>query len=378
MPRFINNTKTIREVTEMYKNEDLVVDDSYQRRSIWLQKDNIALIETILLKFVVPELFFWRSETDPKTGKPHIHIVDGQQRIKAIAGFLQGKYELKKECLLEDYSRNKWGDKFFDELSDEDKSDFWNYSLNIIEIDSKVTRDDIVKTFKRLNLTEYNLNDQERRHSNPGKFATVAKSLAELSFWDENNLFSGREVKRMKDIEFCAVLMLLYRNGISDQPNQKPLNQAYSDYAENYLDADKDFNAIVGATKVVEKLLVNKANKGFLKKKGQLYTIFSVIFQEVITFDEKVVEAFGQFVSLYSNFVNDYELPQKTSEAEKKLFDSLGKYKQASSEGLNKLANRMTRCKVLKEFLQGFSDKKNQNTAGKLLRKLEKAKAVEQ
>jgi uncharacterized protein with ParB-like and HNH nuclease domain len=48
----------------MFKADEgniLVVDDSYQRRSVWGEKDKIRLIETILLNLVIPELFFLAS-----------------------------------------------------------------------------------------------------------------------------------------------------------------------------------------------------------------------------------------------------------------------------------------------------------------------------
>lgn len=36
--------------------------------------------------------------------------------------------------------------------------------------------------FKRLNLTDYNLNNQERRNVISGEFAALARELAEMNF----------------------------------------------------------------------------------------------------------------------------------------------------------------------------------------------------
>ena len=47
----------------------------------------------------------------------------------------------------------------------------------IIEIDSAATRDDIITMFNRLNLTDYNLNDQEKRNSVSGEFAALARDI---------------------------------------------------------------------------------------------------------------------------------------------------------------------------------------------------------
>ena len=337
----------------MFRKAQLIVDDSYQRRSIWLPKDKVAFIETILLKYVVPELFFWKSEINSKTGESVTHIVDGQQRIKAIDDFIEEIFPLHTDFLLEEYSKNRWGQKTFSQLTEDEQKAFWEYRLNIIEIDSAVTRKEITKMFVRLNLTDYNLNDQERRNSNSGMFASCAKTIAQNVFWDKHKLFNRTDIRRMKDVEFCTVLLLLYRNGITDQPNQSPLNKAYEDYAENYPDAERDQKAVINAITEVEKL-INKETLGFLRKRGQLYTVFSIVLpmiEQARTFDAHSINQFAVFVSLYENFVSDYALPTDAPNIEKEMLEDINKYKLASSEGLNKHANRMRRRNILSRFL---------------------------
>lgn len=356
--KFNQTTKNIQSVREMFQNGQLVIDDSYQRRSVWLLKDKIALIETILLELVIPELFFWTSDIDPNSGKSITHIVDGQQRIRAIDDFVAGNFSLQTTFLLNENSKERWGGKYFIDLSKEDKKAFWDYKLNIIEIEREVTTPLIADMFKRLNLTNYNLNDQERRNSNQGLFANCAKKLLQEKFWDDYKLFNGTEVKRMKDVEFCAILLLLYRHGIIDQPNQTPINQAYADYAEHYPDAERDQNAVLCAIAEIEKL-VNKTTIRFLRKRGQLYSVFSFVFpllDKKQTLNEDMAGKFSKFVSLYDNFTSDFQLPLHSSEDEMELFELLKSYKLASSEGINKLANRVIRRKVLSTFLFDLTD----------------------
>ena len=59
---------------------------------------------------------------------------------------------------------------------------------------------------------------------------------------------------------------------------------------------------------------------------------------------------FVQFVKTYNAFKNEYELPLSTEE-ERKVFEMIKKYKLASSEGVNKISNRMIRFEVLKKIL---------------------------
>ena len=53
MFNFNVNRKTINEISTMFGEENLVVDDTYQRRSVWSEKDKVRLIETILLNLII-------------------------------------------------------------------------------------------------------------------------------------------------------------------------------------------------------------------------------------------------------------------------------------------------------------------------------------
>ena len=357
---FTENRKSIKDITTMFNEENLIVDETYQRRSVWSEKDKIRLIETVLLKLVVPVLFFWKAETDPDTGASITHIVDGQQRIKAICSFVNNEIKLKTQFLLDEKAKGKYGDKYFSDLEPDDKKDFWNYQLMVIDIDPSATRKDIITMFNRLNLTDYNLNDQEKRNSMSGEFAALARELSELPIWEEKHLFTITDVKRMKDVEFCASIILLCRKGIIDQTDQSALNQAYEDLQTGYKDAEQNKIAITDAIDAIPQYFCSEKATKFLRKKTQLYTLFSVIFylqRNKIFVEEKHIKNFDRFVNLYSVFGNDLDLPEDLSEGEKTIFDWLKKYKLASSEGLNKHANRMIRFNVMRDFMFSLDEK---------------------
>lgn len=354
MFNFTDNRKSIKEISTMFTDGNLVVDESYQRRSVWSEKDKIRLIETVLLKLIIPTLFFWKAETDPDTGRSITHIVDGQQRIKAICSFIDNEFKLKPQSLLDASARERFANKHFRDLSPDEKRDFWNYQLMVIDIDPSAARPDIITMFNRLNLTDYNLNDQEKRNSMSGEFAALARELAEIPIWDERHLFTVPDVRRMKDVEFCASLILLFRKGIIDQTDQSALNQAYEELQVGYTDAENDKNEINSAIEAIPQFFVSDEATKFLKKKTQLYTLFSVIFyikRAGIPITENILHNFETFVSLYSVFSNDLDLTGDIDDNEKTIFDWLKKYKLASSEGLNKHTNRMIRFNVLKNFL---------------------------
>lgn len=359
MFKFSDNRKTVNEIFTMFDKGKLIVDDTYQRRSVWSEKDKVRLIETILLQLVIPELFFWKADTDPETGISTTHIVDGQQRIKAIYSFINNEFKLKPQYLLDEGSKEKYANKYFKDLDTETRKTFWNYQLMIIEIDSAATRDDIITMFNRLNLTDYNLNDQEKRNSVSGEFAALAREISDNPLWDEKRLFTGPDVKRMKDVEFCASIILLHRKGIIDQTDQSALNQAYEELQVGYKDAEQDKEAVCAAIETIATFFISDNVTKFLRRKAQLYTLFSVVFymqRENIAVEQCQKDRLEYFVKLYSVFNNDMDLSGEISDSEKILFDWLKKYKLASSEGLNKHTNRMIRYNVMKDFLFGLTD----------------------
>jgi len=363
---FTDNRKTIKDITSMFEDGNLIVDETYQRRSVWSEKDKVRLIETVLLNLIIPVLFFWKAETDPETGMSITHIVDGQQRIKAICSFVNNEFKLKRNLLLDTSAQEKYANMYFRDLNPDDKRAFWNYQLMVIDIDPSATRDDIITMFNRLNLTDYNLNDQEKRNSTSGEFASLAREISMIPIWDEKHLFTAPDVRRMKDVEFCASLILLYRKGIIDQTDQSALNEAYEELQSGYFDAENDKTAICTAIEALPDFFISDEVNKFLKKKTQLYTLFSVIFymqRENIANNKTYTDNLKRFVELYSVFNNDLDISDSLDPNEKVLFDWLKKYKLASSEGLNKHTNRMIRYNVMKDFMFSLTDELTEATS---------------
>lgn len=352
---FSTNLLSIKDIYSKFRNGDLIIDSSYQRRSVWGEKDKVRLIETILLNLVIPELFFWQATIDPETGDSITHIVDGQQRINSIADFLNNKFKLQEKFLLEEDTKELYAGKLFSELDNNSRSQFWGYKLSIVEIDPNASKHDIKKMFRRLNLTDYNLNDQEKRNSLSSEFATLAKDIAADPFWENNNLFRNSDVRRMKDVEFCSSILLLWRKGIIEQSDQSALNTIYEDLAVNYCDADDDRKNVEKAIDVIS-LFINTETSSFVRRRTQLYSLFSIIFytiRENIDINEEMIERFSLFAKAYMLFKNNEDLTLSLTDEEKIFYNELKKYKLASSEGLNKYSNRMLRYKILKYILFG-------------------------
>ncbi|QQE99195.1 DUF262 domain-containing protein [Lactococcus lactis] len=356
--KFTENTKTISEINKLLRSNSLMVDHSYQRRKIWSDADKIRLIETILLNYVVPSVYWWQSRIDPDTGESKTHIVDGQQRLTAISEFVTGNLKLNKNSLLDKDCREIYHNKYFSELSDEDKTKIWNYKISVIEIDKNAKEDDVINMFNRLNLTEYTLNSQEKRHAKRGLFHDFATELSENNFWQRIKIFSGADVKRMNDVTYCANIIILAKRGIVDQAKiDKPINEAYEKYKKDYPEIDDDKklveDAINNFIKIIDYMPQGNYNN-FFNKKVQNYSLFSLIFYMIRRKEQWTDERknfLKYFIDIYQNFKNENSESLELNDKQQELFDYFRKYKLASSEGVNKLANRTIRFNVLKDLI---------------------------
>lgn len=365
---FIRNTKTIQEISSTFLLGKLIVDPSYQRRKVWNEQDKIRLIETILLELVMPEVFFWTASRDPETGEAITHIVDGQQRITTIVEFVNGEFSLQKKHLLSDRIKESCGDLFFKDFSSELKQIVWEYPLSIVQIDSSCSIDDIKQMFYRLNLTEYSLNSAEKRNSLDSVFGDKCEALSTLDFWKSKKVFSSNDAKRMKDVDYCCSIYILSNEGIVDQTNSKKINDYYDDYKYEF-DSDGALEKRVRLAMEMIDMLTDKTTISFVSKKAQMYTLFCVMFKLIdnsIEINDDIFKKFKLFVEVYNKFRNEfiisYEDPLMTE-----LYERIKKYKLASSEGINKVGNRVIRFEILYklciesesciiEFLKKISD----------------------
>lgn len=345
MELFDRNKKTIKEIYDDFTHGKLIVDDSYQRRHVWLEQDNIRLIETILMGLIVPEVFFWPSSVDPDTGNMLTHIVDGQQRINAIVDYVEDKFRLKNKCLIDDDIKTKYGNCLFSELPADAKTTIWTYKLSIVDIDKSFSVDQIKTLFYRLNLTTYNLNAAEKRNSKESVFGDKSESLSKADFWNELRVFSANDVRRMKDTTYCCGIYILAKDGVVDQTDDKKINEFYDDFAEEFDRDDMLKNKIFSAMEIIRDW-VNKDTLNFISKKVQMYTMFCIAFRMIddgIINSEVIKNKIIKFITAYNLFKNEYELSFESQDQQIELYDSIKRYKLASSEGVNKYQNRIIR-----------------------------------
>ncbi|MGH2547954.1 MAG: DUF262 domain-containing protein, partial [Thermomicrobiales bacterium] len=86
---------SIADFLTWYRRKELVLNPTFQRRSVWSLDARSYLIDTILLGYSIPKIYL-RTKIDTKTQLSVRDVVDGQQRLNAIIDFADNKLTLNK------------------------------------------------------------------------------------------------------------------------------------------------------------------------------------------------------------------------------------------------------------------------------------------
>ena len=190
--------KRLEELADAYKGprRDLRVNPEYQRGTVWGPPQKQSLIDSLLRGYQIPLFYVHLEESvNTFTGGSNVTawLVDGQQRLAAIASFLHNEFALtdpKKEVpgtvvpsLLQ--SMPSWHGKTFDELDPDDRARLLNRELLVIEMREE-TKNEVRDLFIRLQAGTP-LTAQEKRDAWPGNFTLfVIRHAGKPSHKDSN------------------------------------------------------------------------------------------------------------------------------------------------------------------------------------------------
>jgi len=162
------HTKEINIVTflnQMQKRNKYIIRPQYQRSEVINNPKSSGIIESLLLDIKLPPIFVYERKDGVS------EVIDGQQRLLSIIGFLNERY-INEAGILEGTKKpnfkltglkilgDELNNKNFDDLSDEQKDVIWDSSLTIIKISEEDNPNfDPISLFLRLNLKPYPIDE---------------------------------------------------------------------------------------------------------------------------------------------------------------------------------------------------------------------------
>lgn len=207
MPRQIQASVSVKKISEIYqriKNKTLITQPEFQRKFVWNRAHKEKFIDTILNGYPFPEIYIAQTGIDLEKIQNQEVVVDGQQRLSTIVQYideLEGSKEFGKDV------------KKYQSLTGEEKRDFLNYEV-VFRALGDVSSSTIIEIFKRINLTQYSLEQVEIENAvYDGEFISTAKEILQTININELPTFSDYELSRMADLYFVLLLMSTIENG---------------------------------------------------------------------------------------------------------------------------------------------------------------------
>lgn len=261
----------ISDLRDWSTNGKLEIAPDYQRRAVWSLPAKILLIDTILKQLPIPKIFLASRLRNESTFRS---VIDGQQRILAILGFINDEFKL-----VQPYTGDFVG-KLFSQLPDEVKVSIFTYQIDFNEafnIDDAEARE----VFSRINKYNTPLNKQELRRADfPGAFASLAEELGNVELFDEFRIFTAANRKRSGDVEFVAELLTFQLEGI--QEKKDILDSIYQKYSTMDITKTSELKSkFLGVMEAISEIFSDnfEISKTRFKQKSDFYTLFSVLFE---------------------------------------------------------------------------------------------------
>lgn len=184
----------------------------WQRGEAWTKQKQVLLIDSVLRGMDIPKIYFRAM------GKDHsqFDVVDGQQRLRAMWGFVENSFALKHSQALSPIEGEEISGKTFSELSEKLKRRLRRFQVSVATI-TEATIQDITLLFARLQLAAP-LNSPELRNAILCKMRTEVDVTALT-----HRFFTDCRIpaKRMKHQDYTAHAYALAEYG-TDQDIKAP------------------------------------------------------------------------------------------------------------------------------------------------------------
>src|ERR1035438_3943233 len=145
----------LEDLANRYLQKDLRVNPEYQRGTNWSEPQKQSLIDSLLRGYEIPLFYVHLKETPNFAGGLNVtaSLVDGQQRIAAVADYMKNKFALPdveaevqktvNPTLL--IAQAPWRGKKFEELSPEHQTQLRNRELRVVEMREEHDRQNEVR-----------------------------------------------------------------------------------------------------------------------------------------------------------------------------------------------------------------------------------------
>ena len=235
------------------ETNELFVPD-YQRAFKWDDKILSRFIESILMDFPIPYIYVADVESEDSELDGRIEIIDGSQRIRALAAFVANKVSLKELKELKELEGF-----YFKDLSSGRQRRFMRESLRFIELKGNVKESHRRDLFERINSGVKPLVGAESRHgadyASSNYYVKVIERCANDMLFSELAPLSDRKRESGDHRELVTRFFAFYHDMENYKGNLRDFLEEYLIKSKDKGDADieHDVNLFDSVMKFIQK-----------------------------------------------------------------------------------------------------------------------------
>lgn len=333
---------TIHDLVGMFQRKELVINKEYQRNpGVWPTTAKTYFIDTILEAFPFPKIYLYQNY-DKAGRRPYKEIVDGQQRFTTINEFYTNKLALTS------LSKKYAGLKFED--LDEEKQRLFLTSRIQADVILSADKSAILELFRRMNSYTAPLNDAEKRNAEfQGLFKWYINDLSKRysAKFQEWNIFSPRDIIRMKDMEFLTDISLLIDNKQVVSRSASSFKKIYAKYDDVFQEKNQFSEIITNTLDAIFDL--GELQGSYMCKEYALYSLFGAFAHArygILGNEHSLPQHVGQYYTDRGQVVENL-LDIAAAHEEKNESGKYAVYVQASSKTTTKRQQRLDRIKTI-------------------------------
>ena len=139
-------------------NRGELVIPMFQRGFVWKPSQASRLIESFLMGLPVPGIFVFVRETDGDESTSEQLVIDGQQRLRSVFGFFDGKLPDGKDFALTGVAP-RWEGKTFKTLDPSEQGDLRRAVLRVVNIEQRGAKARRIQRLPGIRTAEHWWND---------------------------------------------------------------------------------------------------------------------------------------------------------------------------------------------------------------------------
>ena len=307
----------------------LLLSPSFQRRPVWKKPAKSYLVDTLVRGLPVPIIYI-RERVNMQSLEPMREVVDGQQRLRTLIGFIEPSalpdFEDARDAFVVQANHNEEiAGLTFPELPQRVRSQLINYGFSVHVLPSETDDRDVLKIFARLNSTGVKLNYQELRNAEWfGLLKSAAYDLAyeQLPRWRSWQIFNEDDIARMDEVELVSETILLMLMGLTGK-RQKALEDLYKAKDVSFpeeAEVRRRFRQVMDA---IDDTCGSQLPRLVFSRAALFHTLFTLMYDLMFELDSplkakaanKLPKVLGQRLAKASRQISDAKISEQLAKA---------------------------------------------------------------